>query len=281
MVFLGELVAGKQNREAEGERILFPNLSNGDVLALYRGLEPLQRINHTKTTTIILDNGLKRTAKELGFGTVIPGSVYSMLPMSKAVLFRPSRYKKLIFSEPWHVFNLQAMIRDAGIRELPSSISEKTIEKVFGSSNCKGKCVILSPYEQTLTASGLPMLSTLFWETLAKKLKEKNLRVFTNCDGKKELLIPGTEVFFPPIREIPGGVDYAGYCVAVRSGFVDFSAYAGSARQVFFYPSEKFLEIFSMKYLKEQNPPLELVYGEKEQENMQYIQKIIDFFGLE
>ena len=111
----------------------------------------------------------------------------------------------------------------------------------------RGRSMVLSPYEQTFLSVGEPQLPDSFWIALAKELAELGYCVFTNCDGRKELPIEGTRVFFPPLRELAGAVEYAGHCICVRSGFADWASSTRRARVTVLYPSVHFFSVLVWK----------------------------------
>ena len=128
-----------------------------------------------------------------------------------------------------------------------------------------GKSVILSPYEQTASIYGLELLPLDFWNKLALRLKQKGFFVFTNCNGKTEKPIGGTIVFFPKMGELAGAVEYAGYCVSMRSGFADWISSANLKREVLLYPTRRYFEYYSIKMLWGKDSVLEFIYGKTKQ----------------
>lgn len=75
---------------------------------------------------------------------------------------------------------------------------------------------MLSPYSNTLAD-----LPNIFWDELARKLKQAGFAVCTNSDGKTEAAIEGTSSIFVPLTIAPQFIAYAGYFIGVRSGFCD------------------------------------------------------------
>ena len=109
-----------------------------------------------------------------------------------------------------------------------------------------GKTVMLSPYEQSLTANGYQLLPRSFWEQLAQRLKQRGYDVFTNCSGTEaEPPISGTSFLFPPVSQMSHCAAYAGGMVAIRSGLVDFCC-AAKATKVVLYPDDVFFHTNAM-----------------------------------
>ncbi len=104
----------------------------------------------------------------------------------------------------------------------------------------KGNTVILSPYEQSITASGEQKPVRDFWLELAQMLKNQGLCVCTNCKGDaKEPPIEGTASIYPALNECEALVDIAGGAVILRSGFADFTAMS-KGTTIVLYPSDVF-----------------------------------------
>ena len=84
----------------------------------------------------------------------------------------------------------------------------------------KGKTVILSPFANSANAIGrLPM--ELF-EEIAERLKEKGYICVTNLDPVNKTPIKGTKGIIIGLADALTLVEYCGYVVGIRSGYLDF-----------------------------------------------------------
>lgn len=94
------------------------------------------------------------------------------------------------------------------------------------------RTIVFSPYANTEV--GYPIQ---FWEQLADELKKKGYAVCTNCSGR-EREIPGTVRASFGLELAENFVTYAGYFIAVRSGFCDIVCNS-SAKKIIIYPVYK------------------------------------------
>lgn len=94
----------------------------------------------------------------------------------------------------------------------------------------KGKSVILAPF-----ANSIHNLTVDFWEALVQSLKEKGLRVFTNCGTPNEQPIKGSERIFFKFADAVPVVEYAGYVISYRSGFSDIIG-SSKCKKIIVYP---------------------------------------------
>lgn len=256
LILLGRILC----RSRRGEFILVPPFSMGDVLLLYRSFPELKAANGLSDPTILAAGNLLPVIRSLGMGKAEALPQWKIIAMCKAVLFAPDRFGNIVLSQAWHFMDVRELRPDAELGSLPLRLREQTREFLFPDPAMEGKCMILSPYEQTFLSIGEPQLPREFWEELAAALQSRGYTVFTNCDGKKELPIRGTRVFFPPLGELSGAVEYAGSCIAVRSGFCDWASSAPTAKQAVLYPSRSFRTRFSMAAVWGREDVTELVY---------------------
>lgn len=95
----------------------------------------------------------------------------------------------------------------------------------------KGKTVVLSPYAYSMQS--LPMY---FWQQLADRLADQGYTVCVNVDVKKEKcemrnVIPIGFTF----RQSAAVLEYAGYLIGIRSGFMDIASGA-ECKKIVLYP---------------------------------------------
>lgn len=277
VVLLGKVLLYRLQRvNRQTVYVLFPVFSNGDLLVFYRSMSEFERANDLNQFTIIIANHLLSTAKALGIVNVEPVSNWRILAMSKASSFYIQ--KRVIVSQPWHFFDLTC-IRDKSLVNSFTTSTNSVIHDKLPSVEYWGRCVVLSPYEQSFTSLNLPRLPQSFWVNLCLQLQERGFRVLTNCNGQSELPIKGTEAFFPPIIDIAGAIELAGYSISVRSGFTDWCSGSPTAKQVVLYPSKAFLYRFSMRRVWGREDILEIVYGDDLVSLDKLTEKVLSFIG--
>lgn len=124
----------------------------------------------------------------------------------------------------------------------------------------KGKTVILSPYSNTLFE-----LPNEFWETIAEHCSSLGYSVCTNCAGKSELPVKGTEAVFFPLKIAIDFADAAGYFIGIRSGLCDVIS-SSSCKKIILYEKEGFFyksspyEYFSLNKMGLCNDAIEMEY---------------------
>ncbi|WP_019153825.1 Rossmann-fold NAD(P)-binding domain-containing protein [Robertmurraya massiliosenegalensis] len=138
---------------------------------------------------------------------------------------------------------------------------EEYVNELFKENGLiEGKTVILAPY-----ANSIPQIKWEFWANLAKKLKNENYIVCTNCGSKEEGPIDGTIPLYFDFREAVAVTEKAGYVIAYRSGFCDIIANS-TCKKIIVYPDHysglsRLDELFGMKHeLYEQENLIEIVH---------------------
>lgn len=258
--------------------VVVPNFSTGDVLILYRSFDLLSKCNSFSSPLVIIEEHLSKLVETLGMGTAYALPAWQIIPICKTLLFVPEKYPDMIISWPWHFFDIRD-INSSILKMPPCRISQITIDSIFQAPIMKGRSVILSPYEQSYSNYGEIQLPISFWRELALDLKEIGFFVFTNCNGINEYPIEATTQFYPKMEEVSGAVEYAGYCVSVRSGFTDWCSSALSAKQVVLYPSKRYYNHFRMDAVWNRNDLMEVVYEVQEEKLRSLKQEIIGYFS--
>ena len=262
----------------ESLHILMSTKNIGDLPFLYRNLDELQKENGFCNLIIIADKMFLKPLQALGIYNIKIVPFWEIMALDKTVQLYPNQYPNIVMSQPWYFFGMKNINSYVKVRSLPCNISKETIQRLFTKTEMRGNSVILSPYEQTVSIYGLELLPLIFWNNLAIRLKEKGFFVFTNCNGKTEKPIAGTSVFFPKMDELAGAVEYAGYCVSMRSGFTDWISSANLKREVVLYPTRRFFEYYSVKLLWGKNSALEYIYSESDKNYDEIVEMIVDYF---
>lgn len=256
----GYFVKRSINRIYPGKTILIlPSRSAGDVLLLYYLFPVLIRKSEIIDYVLLVDfGGCSRAAKAVGFDSVLP---IKLIKLKALLLYQRAHVieKTDIYDcYPWCMIDL-ACINN---KTLLSSIKIKSLSTIeFSFNNVGQKGVILSPYENSISALGFQTLPYSFWTKLSEELKRRGYDVYTNCKGtEEEPLINGTQRVYPLFSEIIPLVESVGSFIAVRSGFVDFAMHA-SANKVILYPSNEFKNYFSIRRTRTADDCTEIVYG--------------------
>ena len=265
----------------DSQYVLMSTKNIGDLPLLYRNLDELKNENNFSDVTIIADKMFIKPLQALEINNFKIVPFWVIMALDKIVQLYPDKYSNIIMSQPWYFFFFFFINTNALFRSLPNHISIETIQKLFVRPEMHGKSVILSPYEQTASIYGLELLPLDFWNKLALRLKQKGFFVFTNCNGKTEKPIGGTIVFFPKMGELAGAVEYAGYCVSMRSGFADWISSANLKREVLLYPTRRYFEYYSIKMLWGKDSVLEFIYGESNKNNDEIVEMIVEYFSNE
>ena len=264
LVLLGRflLVLLKKKRKGSFQYVLMASKNMGDILFLYRSLDELKRLNCFNNIIIVADNMFRKPLEALGVKHFRIISFWKIMAMDKAVQLYPDRYKNIVVSQPWYFFGVRNINSNSVLRTLPCHASDETIRKLFPKASMRGNSVVLSPYEQTISLHKLCLPPWDFWTKLTDNLRENGFFVFTNCNGKTEKPIDGTAVFYPPLEELAGTVEYAGYCISLRSGFTDWISSAKLKKEVVLYPTKRFFEDYNINLLWDKKLALEYIYGE-------------------
>ena len=258
--------------------VLMSTKDMGDLLFLYRNLDELKKENNFFNVTIIADRMFQKPLQALKINKIKIVPFWRIMALDKVIQLYPDKYPNIVMSFPWYFFGMKSINSHAMLRSLPYSVSKETIHKLFMKAEMRGNSVVLSPYEQSVSIRGLEVLPWNFWIKLALRLKEKGFFVFTNCNGKTEKPIDGTNIFFPKMGELAGAVEYAGYCVSMRSGFTDWISSVNLKKEVVLYPNKKYFEYYNIKMLWGKNSCLEFIYGESKKNVDELVEMIIDYF---
>lgn len=114
--------------------------------------------------------------------------------------------------------------------------ADEEITEIFQENNLQyNKTVVLSPYSNTLAD-----LPDELWIEVADILKQKGFVVCTNCNGKTELPIKGTNAVFFNLDIAPQFIEKAGYFIGVRSGFCDVISGSTAKKIILYAPKNKF-----------------------------------------
>lgn len=256
--------------------VLFSTRNRGDLLFLYRNLDELRKENGFSDITIITEKMFIKLLQALEITNIKVVPFWAIMALDKVVQLYPKKYSNIVMSQPWYLFGLH---HNEIVRSLPCNVSKDAIKKLFSNHKMQGNTVILSPNEQSVSIHGMEVLPLIFWTRLALRLKEKGFFVFTNCNGKTEKPIDGTSVFFPQMGDLAGAVEYAGYCVSMRSGFTDWISSANLKREVVLYPTRRYFEYFSVKKLWNKSSVQEYIYGESDKQKDELVEMIVDYFA--
>lgn len=279
LVFLGKFLIVLLRRKDKGDPkyVLMSSKNMGDMLFLYRSLEELKRLNNFKNFIIIADGMFRKPLEALGIDYFHITSFWKIMAMDKVVQLYPNKYKNMVVSPPWNFYGVKSVNSHVSLLSLPCNVSDVTLNKLFPLEVMKGKTVVLSPYEQTISVFRLRLLSWDFWTMLAENLKKRGFFVLTNCNGKSEKPIEGTDIFFPMLGELAGAVQYAGYCVSMRSGFTDWISSAQLKKEVVLYPTKRFFEYYNLNLLWDKNSALEYIYGESNMNTAELVEMIVNY----
>lgn len=156
-------------------------------------------------------------------------------------------YKNLYFTQLFKefVFGLSEDVKPQHPVYKKETERVDIIFKKYGLINAK--TVVLSPYSNTL--SDLP---EEFWEGLADALLKRGYCVVTNCGGKSEPSIEGTQGVFFPLDIAPQFVEKAGFFIGIRSGFCDVISGANARKIILYDKGNRFymgsaFEYFNLK----------------------------------
>ena len=265
----------KENREKN--YVLVSSKNMGDLLALYRSLNELKYRNGFANITLISDAMFETPLKALKVNDYHIVPFWKIIAMGKELQACPDRYPNIVQSAPWLLYGIENKNPHGVVPPLPCSVSEKSLKAIFPFDDMKGNTVILSPYEQTVTNYGLKLLPMEFWVMLANRLQKHGFYVFTNCNGKTEQVIEGTTRFFPRMGELAGSVQYAGYCVSMRSGFSDWISSAHLKKEMVLYPTRRFYEYYNLKMLWGKTDVFEYIYGESELSVTDLVDMIVQY----
>lgn len=264
LIFLGRRIIRKSFPRTDTHHGYLINSTKnmGDLAVLYRVIDEIIRINDFESLTIIADPMFKHCFEALKDENVIYLPFWKIMAMDKAVQVYAGEYPHIVMSTAWLFFGTEEIYAHSPLKSLPCEISPDDVADIFSLNEMKGKTVILSPYEQTISYYGYPALPKSFWSRLAEELKAHGYYVFTNCNGKDEMPVAGTEQFFPKVKDLAGAVQYAGYCVSIRSGFTDWVSSAKLKKEVVLYPNRKYFEYYSIGVIWKKIELFEYIYDD-------------------
>ena len=273
-----------KHRYPNTELLFIPSADAGDLLFLRYSYPYIQKIYGTDTK-LFLDGRNKKIAEVLGLPNVELVSQLQIVPLAKAFYYYGDKKLKRLHSVyHWCFFDMQDAT-DAYIKDTPVyQVDQKAVEEIFISNNLiPGKTVVLAPYEQGITSSGYSIIPQHVWEELAYILTKNEYTVCTNCKGDAlEPVVKGTSHVFPTLDNISAFVAKAGYMIAIRSGFCDFTVDT-SAKKVILYPSDRYYERWSVYNFGCKGDCMELQYDAFEKNGLwnQLINQITMFLESE
>ncbi len=105
------------------------------------------------------------------------------------------------------------------------------VKEFFARNNLiPGYTVILSPYANSTVGYRKEV-----WEQIADRLQKRGMTVCTNCSGREPAIKNTISVSFE-LNLAPQVLEYAGYFIALRSGFCDIVSQAKCNKFVVLYP---------------------------------------------
>jgi len=154
----------------------------------------------------------------------------------------------------------------------------KEIDSIFMRHGLKkGRTVVLSPHSNTLFD-----LPEDVWKAIVDYCRQHGYTVCTNCAGKSEKPIKGTEAVFFPLTQAIGFMNFAGYFIGVRSGLCDIISSSSCKKIVlyerdgFFYKCSPF-DYFSLRKMGLCDDILELEYHSDLKKEI--LERILNAFG--
>ncbi|MBO5561837.1 MAG: hypothetical protein J6A07_09315 [Firmicutes bacterium] len=269
----GRYVKHTLNKKYPGKFILLlPSRSAGDVFYLKQRFEELLQIAKINNYILVLDDaGCFRAAKSMGYDNVVP---VSMVKQKALLIYQRTNFcKNTDISDcyPWCMFDLKSG-KNSDKYTAPELYTDTEPQ-----TETARKTVIISPYENSMSVQGYPLLPSDFWVNLARELTKRGYFVYTNCSGNaKEPVIDGTEQIFPEISKIRETVEKAGGCIMMRSGFTDYSSQT-STRKVVLYPVKDCLNIWSVYRTLDVPNCIEIIYENRLDDYSSLIQEICDY----
>lgn len=277
---LGSFYFAKIKRRYPNHKYLITyTRSAGDIMYLKIMLDRILNENNIEKYVFILDDatGLK-AAKGYGISNLYPASALKQhsLLIYLNLTFTPEC--DAIYVHKWEMFDYKKSLKYSPIYP-QTECDYKIIDEFFDKKELvPGKTIIISPYEQTITAYKLVRLNFLFWEELACELTKRGYIVCTNCTGSdEEPVIPGTKRAFPKFNEINALCEKAGSVIATRSGFADF-VYTSQAKKIVLYPSKDFFNGYSFTRICDFDNGIEIIYDEYVDDYSRLIDKILEQF---
>lgn len=220
--------------------VCVPSSDAGDIM-FFRFSKKLLEEKYGKDWVYVYDNRNRRIVESLDFQCTCPMPVYSIAALSYANFYDNDKKIKLVNGYSWCLFDCEKKNSHIEL-DYPRLEPDKAyLDNIISENELdKNKAVILAPYEQGITSSGLPILSNAFWEELARKLVDKGYVVFTNCkDDEIEPKIKGTKKIFPKFCDMEACVNVIGNLISMRSGFIDYVRNS-SAKMMVLYPNDEY-----------------------------------------
>lgn len=258
-------IAVIRKNATEKDFVFLASKDIGDVLFFRSSLQQCLDINKLKFEDIVFvgNNMTCKVAQMVGINNVYAISQPALSAISMEYHCNYWQYEDFHFCYPWCFFDYENTT-DCYKPEKKVFFCDK--EKVYNNmieaGYVQNASVILSPYQNAFEAEGEKDIPFEFWEKLAMELKKKGFVVCTNCSGKgKEIPIKGTEIFFPKINECQTSVDFTGYSVSIRSGFVDFVKDT-TGKLIVIYPSNSYKDMWSINKTTKKGNIIEFVYSQ-------------------
>lgn len=251
MILFGFQIYKKIRKEFPDKHLFFvPSKSVGDVLFYcYFKDYMFDYFGSDESKTILIwANENSNACKTFQISNVYPISMPKLAALQMAYNYYGTEKMDLVNAYSWCLFDY-GNIQNKNIRPHHQALPdcrEKLLSQLSDIDCVPGRTVVLSPYEQTLSAyqECVPELS--FWSELAEALKNEGFSVCTNCRGdEKEPPISGTKQIFPRLNECEELVTLAGAAVILRSGFADFAAMS-PVSLIILYPSARFWNYFKL-----------------------------------
>lgn len=195
-----------------------------EKLLVYSGLNRFETIIITpeEADSLLL---YKRMVPEAEFKIIIPFFAFDYYDFWYWNLF-PERGIRPVISMYGHMLNMNKFIM---VWNHNKDISQKKTKKK----------ILLSPYQKSVKC--LPMR---FWNELAIKFNEKGYELYTNCGGKREKPVLGSEPLFFPLEQSHEVLAEFDYFIASRSGFCDLVCGGGhDCKKIIIYDSARTLKI--------------------------------------
>jgi hypothetical protein len=134
----------------------------------------------------------------------------------------------------------------------------------------KGNTVLLNPYANSCT--GIPFS---FFEKLAKGLKKKSYKVITSIHDD-QVAVPGSEGVAFTISEELALLNYCGYVIGSRSGFLDLAVFSQACIVSIDIDSYPFSDFFKLDEMWPHNKNIRTYRWHEDKED-EMIQQIIDY----
>ena len=272
----GRVYYGIKKKYPERLLIVNPATSSGDMIFLSRMFKRLIKLSGTDKYLLILDNAeAYSSAAELRYENLYPVSRLRLKALFVFYRLNLDKLTDIVNCYPWVMFDY----KNADYSEtkaLSSFKNKEYCEELFAAKKLiQGKTVILSPYEQSISAHRLPRLKASFWEELANRLISLGYTVCTNCaETQAEPVIKGTRAIFPKLRDVAEVTEYAGIIVAVRSGIVDYISGTG-ALKVILYPTKEYYNTWNIARTCDAYKYSEIIYEEFTEEYDSLVNRII------